>query len=73
MATGRPRPRWYDETTTWTSPWKKSRSSEAHARHAVSTGGEAYARGQTAGRNIVLHRGVKSAAGPSIRQLPPAR
>src|SRR3954454_22069587 len=30
------------------------------ARHSVSTTGEAYARGQTAGRNIVLHRGVKS-------------
>jgi hypothetical protein len=43
------------------------------ARHAVSTHGEAYARGQTAGRNIVLHRGVKSGAGPQIRQLPPAR
>ena len=43
------------------------------ARHAVSTNGEAYARGQTAGRNIVLHRGVKSSAGTTIRQLPPAR
>jgi hypothetical protein len=43
------------------------------ARHSVSTHGEAYARGQTAGRNIVLHRGVKSGAGPQIRQLPPAR
>ena len=42
-------------------------------RHSVSTGGEAYARGQTAGRNIVLHRGVKSGAGTVIRQLPPAR
>ena len=42
-------------------------------RHSVSTGGEAYARGQTAGRNIVLHRGVKSGAGAVIRQLPPAR
>jgi hypothetical protein len=43
------------------------------ARHSVSSGGEAYSRGQTAGRNIVLHRGVKSAAGATIRQLPPAR
>lgn len=43
------------------------------ARHAISTGGEAYSRGQTAGRNIVLHRGVKAGAGGVIRQLPPAR
>jgi hypothetical protein len=43
------------------------------ARHAVSTGGEAYARGQTAGRNIVLHRGVKAGASGTVRQLPPAR
>jgi hypothetical protein len=43
------------------------------ARHAVSINGEAYSRGQTAGRNIVLHRGVKSSAGPTIRQLPPTR
>lgn len=43
------------------------------ARHAVSTHGEAYARGQTAGRNIVLHRGVKSGSSTQIRQLPPAR
>ena len=42
-------------------------------RHSVSTGGDAYARGQTAGRNIVLHRGVKAGAGTVIRQLPPAR
>jgi hypothetical protein len=42
------------------------------ARHSVSTGGEAYARGQTAGRNIVLHRGVKAGAGSQIRQLPAA-
>ncbi|HKY35785.1 MAG TPA: DUF2786 domain-containing protein [Polyangiaceae bacterium] len=40
------------------------------ARHAVSTGGEAYARGQTAGRNIVLHRGVKSGGSAPIRLLP---
>jgi hypothetical protein len=43
------------------------------ARHSVSTGGDAYARGQTAGRNIVLHRGVKSGAGGVIRQLPAPR
>jgi hypothetical protein len=43
------------------------------ARHSVSTSGEAYARGQTAGRNIVLHRGVKSGSSGTIRQLPPAR
>ena len=43
------------------------------ARHAVSTSGEAYTRGQTAGRNIVLHRGVKSGSGAVIRQLPPKR
>jgi len=40
------------------------------ARHAVSTGGEAYARGQTAGRNIVLHRGVKAGSSGSVKQLP---
>jgi hypothetical protein len=40
------------------------------ARHAVSTGGEAYARGQTAGRSIVLHRGVKSGGAAPIRLLP---
>lgn len=43
------------------------------ARHSVSTGGEAYARGQTAGRNIVLHRGVKTGSSGTVRQLPPAR
>jgi hypothetical protein len=43
------------------------------ARHSVSTNGEAYTRGQTAGRNIVLHRGVKSGASGAVRQLPPAR
>ncbi len=43
------------------------------ARHSVSHGGEAYARGQTAGRNIVLHRGVKSGSSGVIRQLPGAR
>jgi hypothetical protein len=43
------------------------------SRHSVSTGGEAYVRGQTAGRNIVLHRGVKAGSGATIRLLPPAR
>jgi hypothetical protein len=43
------------------------------ARHSVSAGGEAYARGQTAGRNIVLHRGVKSGTSGVVRQLPPRR
>ena len=42
-------------------------------RHAISSGGEAYSRGQTAGRNIVLHRGVKAGATGLVRQLPPAR
>jgi predicted SprT family Zn-dependent metalloprotease len=42
-------------------------------RHAVSSGGEAYSRGQTAGRNIVLHRGVKATAGAVVRQLPGSR
>jgi hypothetical protein len=39
------------------------------ARHSVSTSGEAYTRGQTAGRNIVLHRGVKGGATGPIRLL----
>lgn len=39
------------------------------ARHSISTGGEAYTRGQTAGRSIVLHRGVKAAATAAIRLL----
>ena len=39
------------------------------ARHTVSTNGEAYARGQTAGRNIVLHRGVKAGASGEVRLL----
>jgi hypothetical protein len=43
------------------------------ARHSVSHGGEAYSRGQTAGRNIVLHRGVKSGSSGAVRQLPGAR
>jgi hypothetical protein len=38
-------------------------------QHSMSTGGEAYARGQTAGRNIVLHRGVKSGASGELRLL----
>ncbi|HYJ09791.1 MAG TPA: DUF2786 domain-containing protein [Polyangiaceae bacterium] len=42
------------------------------ARHSVSTGGEAYSRGQTAGRNIVLHRGVKAGPSLEVRQLPGA-
>jgi hypothetical protein len=40
------------------------------ARHRISTGGEAYARGQTAGRSIVLHRGVKGGSTGQIRLLP---
>jgi hypothetical protein len=40
-----------------------------YAQHSVSTGGEAYARGQTAGRSIVLHRGVKAGASGTIRLL----
>lgn len=43
------------------------------ARHSVSSGGEAYSRGQTAGRSIVLHRGVKASAGAVVRQLPGSR
>jgi hypothetical protein len=39
------------------------------ARHAVSTSGEAYTRGQTAGRSIVLHRGVQAGATGPIRLL----
>src|SRR5213595_3844794 len=37
VATGRPRPAWYQATATWTSPWKKSRSSGAAARQASSS------------------------------------
>ncbi len=40
------------------------------ARHSISTGGEAYTRGQTAGRNIVLHRGVRAGESGAIRLLP---
>jgi hypothetical protein len=40
-----------------------------YAQHAVSTGGDAYSRGQTAGRSIVLHRGVKAGASATIRLL----
>jgi hypothetical protein len=40
------------------------------ARHSISTGGEAYARGQRAGQNIVLHRAVKSGGAAPIRLLP---
>src|SRR5262249_44140685 len=32
-----PRPAWYHATATWTSPWKKSRSSGSAARHASSS------------------------------------
>jgi hypothetical protein len=39
------------------------------SRHSVSTGGEAYARGQRAGQNIVLHRGVKSGPDGAVRLL----
>jgi hypothetical protein len=42
------------------------------ARHSVSTGGEAYSRGQTAGRNIVLHRGVTTGPNAEVRLLPGA-
>src|SRR5213080_1388886 len=31
------RPAWYQATATWTSPWKKSRSSAGAARHASSS------------------------------------
>jgi predicted SprT family Zn-dependent metalloprotease len=40
-----------------------------YAQHSVSTGGGAYARGQTAGRSIVLHRAVKAGASGAIRLL----
>lgn len=43
------------------------------SRHSVSTGGEAYVRGQTAGRDIVLHRGVKSGPTGTVRSLPKPR
>ena len=33
----RPRPAWYQATATWTSPWKKSRSSVGAARQACSS------------------------------------
>ncbi len=39
------------------------------ARHSISTGGEAYVRGQTAGRSIVLRRGVEAAPSGRVRQL----
>ena len=32
-----PRPAWYHATVTWTSPWKKSRSSGGAARQASSS------------------------------------
>lgn len=40
-----------------------------YSQHSVSAGGEAYARGQTAGRSIVLHRGVKAGTSGTIRLL----
>jgi predicted SprT family Zn-dependent metalloprotease len=40
------------------------------ARHQVSTGGEDYARGHTAGQKIVLHRGVAAHASGTLRFLP---
>jgi hypothetical protein len=43
------------------------------ARHSISSGGEAYNRGQAAGRNIVLHRGVKSGSSGTLRLLPSGR
>jgi hypothetical protein len=43
------------------------------ARHSLSSGGDAYNRGQAAGRNIVLRRGVKSGPGTTIRLLPSGR
>jgi hypothetical protein len=43
-------------------------------RHAVTTSGEAYARGREAGAQLVLHRGVRGAAGGGPpRLLPPKR
>lgn len=42
-------------------------------RYSVSARDEAYSRGQTAGRSIVLHRGVKAGAGAVVRLLPGAR
>lgn len=42
-------------------------------RYAISARDEAYSRGQTAGRNIVLHRGVQAGPGTVIRQLPGSR
>jgi hypothetical protein len=41
-------------------------------RHAAHTGSEAYTRGRAAGRELVLHRGVRSGpSGGSPRLLPP--
>ena len=42
------------------------------SKHSISGGGEAYARGQTAGRNIVLHRGVQAGSSGAVRLLAPA-
>jgi hypothetical protein len=38
-------------------------------RHAITSGGDAYQRGQKAGQRIVLHRGVHAPAGAQIRLL----
>jgi Protein of unknown function (DUF2786)/SprT-like family len=38
-------------------------------RLAATNGGEAYSRGQTAGRDIVLHRGVKAGPSEVVRRL----
>jgi hypothetical protein len=40
------------------------------ARHSISAGGEAYSRGQRAGQQLVLHRGIKSGAAGAVLQLP---
>jgi hypothetical protein len=41
-------------------------------RHAAHTGSEAYSRGRAAGRELVLHRGVRAgSSGGAPRLLPP--
>jgi hypothetical protein len=44
-----------------------------YSRHAAHTGSEAYARGREAGRNLVLHRGLREGAGAGPPRLLPAR
>ena len=45
-----------------------------HTRHRSRVGSSAYADGQAAGRDIVLHRGVRGGCEPGLpRLLPPAR